>query len=379
MKFLRRRNLYFYMCILLSCDGIIVATTGLQQPSMCSIVTGANGYLGRAVVHELLQRDGDQDIYCLVRPQRVPEEELYWAQCQQQYSSKHNDCVIVRVLPYDMLDGGISFGKALETITHYPPQTRRFVYHIASVFGPTSDHRQTAIDNVQGTVDLVYALAKAKSSTIDSSNWKLILTSSMAAVRGTGQIPQNTKFYTSQDWNNVSRLGVSWGESYQWSKTESEKQAWELTKRFDIPMVALCPSFVFGPRTSTTTSSYSLQLVQQWLNGKSPVQSRLCVDVRDCAKAHVEAGLREHIQGRRYIVSTESRVSSQRIAALLQDICRQRALSAESDQIYYDPVFVGGAIAIGDKEVESTQLLKEDLGVTLRSVENTILDMVETF
>jgi nucleoside-diphosphate-sugar epimerase len=172
-----------------------------------SIVTGANGYVGREVVHVLLE-DEEQSVVCLVRSGRVDTERDYWKSCKN-----------VRVMPYDMVDGGKTITDALESCSSDGSE-EICVYHIASVFGPTEDHVQTANDNVQGTVDLVHALDKVPKA-------RLVLTSSMAAVRGTGQDPLNGKYYSHEDWNTKSKLGENWAASYQWSKAESEKQAWK--------------------------------------------------------------------------------------------------------------------------------------------------------
>jgi nucleoside-diphosphate-sugar epimerase len=329
------------------------------------VVTGANGYVGRAVVHSLLEQAGCQDIVCLVRAQRVSGEQEYWKAHQSPKTPS------IRVLPYDMLDAGKSLREALKLTSDGP----RCVYHVASVFGPTEDHKQTALDNVQGTEDLVRTLAE-----ID--NCKLVLTSSMAAVRGSGQEPSNGKYYTEADWNTQSELGANWGASYQWSKAESERRAWALCKEHNIPMVCLCPAFVFGPPVSYGADapggsvSYSLTLVNQWIHSESQVQSRLFVDLRDVAQAHVEAGTRADANGKRFIVSTEARVPSQEIASWLKEVCTKSS-SADPDKIHFDADYQGGFIPIGQREVEAAERLHNELGVALRPVKETMMDMTE--
>jgi nucleoside-diphosphate-sugar epimerase len=313
-----------------------------------SFVTGANGYVGREIVHELLK--SEEQIVCLVRKGRVNDEMNYW--------KDRSDCISVQ--PYDMLDGGKSLENALKTVH----EKECVVYHVASVFGPTEDHKQTALDNVKGTEDVLKCLAKFPNS-------KLVLTSSMAAVRGTGQEPKNKSCYSYVDWNTVSELGLNWGSSYQWSKAESEHRAWELAKEHNVPMVALCPSFIFGPSKdgSFESNSFSIQLVGQWIRGESQVQSRLCVDIRDVAKAHVAAGTRDSAVGQRYLVSTESRLPSNVLAEALKEV------STAPENITYDAVFDGGAIKIGDREVIATERLAEGLGVELTPADVTFRDM----
>merc|ERR1712232_612847 len=128
-----------------------------------------------------------------------------------------------------MLDGGKTLSDALNIAldSGNKNDVNLCVYHIASVFGPSEDHIKTAKDNVQGTKDLVRAVEKFS----ESNACRLVITSSMAAVRGSGQLPINGKYYTHHDWNTVSKLeDNNWGSSYQWSKAESERVAWELAK-----------------------------------------------------------------------------------------------------------------------------------------------------
>ncbi|KAG7350431.1 NAD-dependent epimerase/dehydratase [Nitzschia inconspicua] len=372
--------------LLISATVSFALTTNQESRSgnKVSIVTGANGYIGREVVNVLWNReikDGSiSTILCLVRPARVEQEIQFWNRYLQ---NQPNGCRL-EVLPYDMLDGGESILKALRfasTSKSLDSDGNKnidiCVYHIASVFGPSEDHVQTAKDNVQGTKDLFLAMAKIP-------NCRVVLTSSMAAVRGTGQEPLNGKFYTNQDWNSLSKLHeTNWGSSYQWSKAESEHIAWDLAKEFNIPMTSICPSFVFGPPTGTLSekcdkiplsSSYSIELVGQWVRGESPVQSRLCVDVRDVAKAHVAAGSLPNAIGERFLVSTEARVSSEKMAEALAKVCRETKLG-DPDAISFDGKFQGGAIPIGAQEVEASNRLQDILGVTLRPVEETIADM----
>jgi nucleoside-diphosphate-sugar epimerase len=319
-----------------------------------SVVTGANGYVGREVVKTLLQQDSEATVLCLVRPHRIEAEKKYWNSSQ------------IHVLPYDMNDGGATMVDALQQAKKINEQEPICVYHVASVFGPTEDPVQTALENVKGTEDLVRSL-----TTVEGC--RLVLTSSMAAVRGTGQEPLNGKYYTYQDWNTLSKLDANnWGSCYQWSKAESERRAWELAKSWNLPMSTICPSFVFGP--GSASSSFSVQLVDQWVHGRSAVQSRLCVDVRDVATAHVEAGTRAAAIGQRLLVSTEARVSSEATARVIKAVCREEQLG-DPEKIHFDANFQGGSIPIGEKEVDAAERLESLLGLKLRSVEETIGEM----
>merc|ERR1712029_217364 len=112
--------------------------------------------------------------------------------------------------------------------------------------------------------------------------------------------------------------------------------------------------------------------------GKSPVQSRLCVDVRDVARAHVAAGellrLPEVDDDRRYIISTEERLSSESTAKVLirgakraQEI-GEVSIDIDPSRITCDTQFTGGKILIGNREVEAAGRLERDLGLVCRPV-----------
>lgn len=331
---------------------------------------------------------------------------------QQKYQHQAGACVLV--LPYDMLDDGKTLMNAMELAIEKSSteECPLCIYHVASVFKPTPDPIRTAKDNVKSAECVISTLDKFRERH-PLIKPRVIITSSMAAVRATDQTPLNGKFYTYLDWNTLSKLCDNWGSCYQWSKAESERKSWEFvrecnekcaneetTQRSRIEMVALCPSFIFGPmaplpaimknanEATTISSSYSLSLIGQWLRGESPVQSRLCVDVRDVAKAHLAAGTKSNLPSddidRRYILSTERRLSSDATARALtrgvQGAVKNNPGGNDFDfrGIICDTQFTGGAIKIGEREVEASERLERDLGVVCRPVEETMQDMAET-
>lgn len=371
----------------------------------------------------------DETIICLVRPHRIKYEQAYW---NGHLQDTINNRVCIKVMPYNMLDGGTSLYEALQFGLRqhsYPEQQPReeeqveknsyecslCLYHVASTFGPTPNPIQTALDNVQSATDAFSSLCRLQSSFNEKGvlpKLRMVLTSSMAAVRATNQPPINGEYYTNRDWNNLSGLDENnWGSCYQWSKAESERQVLEMAGEWNecieeceagrcIEYVALCPSFVFGPppplptspivtsdnnpSCGDTSTSYSIELVKNWLYGKSEVQSRLCIDVRDVALAHVNAGTMDLSKSTkdkssanclRYILSTEKRLSSTKVAQALKSAIQMNK-GIDLSAIKCDTKFDGGAIKIGEKEVEASERLQE-LGVVCRSVEETMEDMAK--
>ena len=104
---------------------------GESNTSEVSIVTGANGFLGRHIVHQLLQQPKQQQVVCLVRSSRVSSETNYWQSLISKSLDKYNNPVLV--MPYDMIDGGVTLENAIRTFKGHPFT----VYHTASIFGPT--------------------------------------------------------------------------------------------------------------------------------------------------------------------------------------------------------------------------------------------------
>lgn len=342
--------------------GLLWNVSGFGVPKRF-VVTGASGYLGREIVNTILSDEqfNNAEILCLVRESRVEEECKYWG-------SKGT----VKVMKYDMLDGGESIGNALSCLFD-ESDDECCIFHVASVFTPTEEHEQMALDNVKGAEDLMRAVGKFNADKI-----RVLLTSSMAGVRSGGQTPKNGMFYTEQDWNTEAKLGANWGASYQWSKAESEKRAWEIAKEKEIHFTSLCPSFIFGPPSSPETSeSFSISTVSKWIFGETAVQSRLCVDVRDVAKAHVIAAAKKLTIGERIIVSTEVRIPSETMADELRLMATEMGIG-EPDKIYPDTIFDGGVIKIGSKEVECSERMETLLdGFKVRSVEETMRDMAK--
>ena len=107
-------------------------------------------------------------------------------------------------------------------------------------------------------------------------------------------------------------------------------------------------------------------------------QSRLVVDVRDAADAHIAAATLGggHMGGKRLITSCERRVPAAELADALRERLRARGWHDAAEQISADLAFDGGAIPIGDREVVAAAGMAE-LGVKCRPTEETLADMAE--
>ncbi|EKX41819.1 hypothetical protein GUITHDRAFT_153759 [Guillardia theta CCMP2712] len=210
---------------------------------------------------------------------------------------------------------------------------------------------------------------------------RVVLTSSVAALRGSGQKPRNGEFFTSDDWNTVSTKDGPGMEAYQYGKTQSEKEALQFGREHGIEVVSILPTFLLGPPRSSGVKSASLQQVRRWLRGEGKVQTRLICDVRDAARAHLAAAEMPGealSESRRFIVGQERRTSAEELRELLIRGCLDMSLPAPvspaDDWIFSEDLK-------GDKEVETSASLRA-LGIGsgaehLLPVAQTVGDMLK--
>ena len=302
-------------------------------------VTGANGYLGHEICWQAVQKG--HSVRAVVRSADRASPFL------------QNLC---EVMEADDLADAVQARAAAEDCDA--------VIHTASVFQPCDDMEQElVVPNLQLVEEMVCACA--------ASNARLVLTSSMAAVRGAGQEPTRAAHYTVHDWNTVSQRDGPGFAPYQFSKMWSEKRAWYLAREVGLELVTVCPSMILGPPRTVNSQAFSVKMVRGWLEGRSAVKSLLVCDVRDVACAHLQAAVVPNAANKRYIVSREARVPTQALA----DAMRQRVGDAAAASLRVDD---GGesdlAIRVGEREVDASSTLT-DLGVSCRPDEETVADM----
>lgn len=264
------------------------------------------------------------------------------------------------------------------------------VIHTAGVFRKV-DNMESELVSVN--IELVEQMVCACAAATQTGGARLVLTSSMAAVRGEGQPPSNGGWYTSRDWNTISMRDGPGFAPYQYSKMASERRAMELASEVGLELVCLCPGMILGPPRDPASTAFSVDMVRGWTKGDGPVRSLLVSDVRDVAKAHLNAAVRPGPLGQcRYIVACECRSpASSEADAVRRGLLRNPAealsvLQKKSDVELPDPSVVhaaegseagggNGAIPIGQKEVEAADALWSDLGVRCRPSAETLEDM----
>ncbi len=265
------------------------------------VVTGASGYAASWVVAELLSRGAT--VRATVRD---PNNQ---AKCQHLLDMAEALPGTLELVKADLLEPG-SFDDAIAGAG--------VVIHTASPFivGKIKNAQSQLIEPaVAGTKNVLGSVNKADSVE------RVVLTSSVAAVcgdaRDLAEAPQDR--LTEKDWNTTSSVEH---QPYSYSKTIAEKAAWDMQRaQSRWTMATINPAFILGPSKTPRADSESIKFVNDMLRGVFKMGAPpLCfgvVDVRDVAKAHVEAAIRPGAEGR-YILCSDSRTFLEMGQALRQ-------------------------------------------------------------
>ncbi|WP_018148947.1 SDR family oxidoreductase [Henriciella marina] len=172
-----------------------------------------------------------------------------------------------------------------------------YVQHVASPF-PTDAPKSADELIIPARDGALRVLRAAKAEGVK----RVVMTSSMAAI-GYGWGEKRPDTLTEVHWSNADNLKDN--TAYARSKTIAEKAAWDYVtgEGAGLELSVINPVAVLGPAMSKDVSS-SLQLVSQPLEGKLPAFPKLSfgiIDVRDVARAHIEAMLRPEANGERFI------------------------------------------------------------------------------
>ncbi|KAL6728819.1 hypothetical protein Aduo_010554 [Ancylostoma duodenale] len=203
-----------------------------------------------------------------------------------------------------------------------------YILHIASPFPIVAS--ETCIDiAVNGTLNVLRAAEKQPSVK------KVVLTSSCAAVNE-GH-PQD-RVFDETSWTDVLSPTV---EYYAKSKTLAEKAAWQfmdgIKEGNKFSLTCLNPTMVVGPLLINEEGA-SITLVRRFLNTEMPAVPQLnlaFVDVRDVAKAHIEAMRRPESDGERILITSQPSFWFRDIARILGKEFRHQGFWVPRYQVPY--------------------------------------------
>jgi len=227
---------------------------------MKTLVTGGSGFIGSAVVLELLRRG--QPVRALVRSRQHPGNLAG---------------VDVELVEGDLLDGD-SLRRALQGCDR--------VYHIAAVYANWLPDRNVMLrTNVQGTRNMLQAC-------LESGVERVVYTSSVAALGAHGKTPAN---------ENAQFNLAGTGDIYHLSKYQAEQVVLEFVSQ-GLPIVTVSPTNPVGPRDIKPTPTGAL--IVNMLKGRLPgyVEGGInVVDVEDVAAAHI-AAMEKGQPGEKYVL-----------------------------------------------------------------------------
>jgi dihydroflavonol-4-reductase len=252
-----------------------VTTEAQVAPTIC-VVTGASGFVAQHVIKMLL--DAGHTVRGTVR--------------------KPDDAKNAFLRSFKGAETRLSLHAAelSDSADHFRPivDGASFVFHIASPY--TMDYKNGQKELVEPAVQGTLAVLNAVVG-VDSVR-RVVLTSSVAAIL---DAPKAGHTYSEADWNTTFASG-----DYYRSKTEAEQAAWAHAKAHHIDLVTINPFMIVGP-TYADQHNTSNDLLVSLCDGSTPVVPPLqwgWVDVREVARAHLQAAFIPEASGR-YLIASE--------------------------------------------------------------------------
>ena len=228
------------------------------------LVTGANGHIGANVVRSLISQD--HQVKAFVR--------------------KESNTKGLEGLDIEYCYGDVMNLESLEEAV----VGCEAIIHLAAVYKTIAKTPEEIVEPaIEGAKNIFAAAHKAGIK-------RVVYTSSIASI---GFSYDRNKLLTGKDWNQDAQ------NPYYIAKTQSEKAAQELARKFDIHLVVICPAIVLGAYDYRITPSN--QIVMDWINGSGQtyIGGMNVVDVRDVADFHV-AALTKGENCARYIAGGEN-------------------------------------------------------------------------
>jgi nucleoside-diphosphate-sugar epimerase len=223
------------------------------------------------------------------------------------------------------------------------------------------------------------------SAALDGGVERVVMTSSVAAVRGSRPVTDATPL-TEDDWTDGNDTSKS---PYVRSKATAERAAWDHVDAAGARdrLAVINPGAIIGPVTSDDRS-FSLQMIERLFSGP-PIVPRLgfsVVDVRDVAEMHVLAMTEPAAGGERFI-ATDEFLWFKDVADILRDRLGERARKVPTrvapDALIkvvalFDPSAKSIVSDLGKKSVYSNEKARTVLGWEPRPAGDSIVDTAES-
>ncbi len=332
-----------------------------MQSEQTVLVTGGSGFLGGWCLVELLQRG--------YRTRTTVRNLAREAEVRANVGSQLDAGDRLTVLAADLTDDQ-GWSEAVDGCD--------YVLHVASPFPPAQpkDPDDLIVPARDGTLSVLRASMAAGVK-------RVVVTSSVAAVRNAGDGAAAGRELTEADWSDPDNPHLT---PYTRSKTIAERAAWDYMRGEEAEdrLVTVQPGAIIGPVLGGDRS-YSLQAVERMLTGKMPGLPRLgfsFIDVRDVAALEVDAMTAPDAAGQRLLAAGEFLWLSE-VAAILRDqlgsdarrVPRRRVPDVVVRAIaLFDPGVRSVVGELGQKTTYSLENAKRRVGWAPRPIEETIVD-----
>ncbi len=251
---------------------------------MNCFVTGASGFIGANLVHELVA--AGHRVSVLVRP-GSDQRGLEGVQCER-------------------VEGGVSDADKLKSAM----QGCDWCFHVAASYHLwLRDYRPMYAANVEGTRNVIQSAAKAGCS-------RIVYTSTVGCIGY--PVPVGGRINPSDEATPVSEHQMS--NHYKRSKWQAEQVAASLARE-GLPVIIVNPTAPVGPRDVKPTPTG--KVIVDFLNGEMPAYLDTglnWVHVRDVARGHILAATNGSI-GERYILGhTEGNWTMKEAFGVLEEL-----------------------------------------------------------
>lgn len=212
---------------------------------------------------------------------------------------------------------------------------------------------------------------------------RVVITSSFASIVDLNQGLRPGYTYSEKDWNPVdyetAKAAESGAVAYCASKVLAEKAAFEFVEKNkpNFSVSTICPPMVYGPASHTIESLEKLNTssadIYRLMNGSEktvPDTAFLAfADVRDVGEAHLKAYESEKAAGQRYFITSGNFTYQQVCDIIRADFPEKKSLVPEGN---------AGAPLPDCYSVDNSKA-RNELGITFRSLKETIDDQVKQF
>jgi len=242
------------------------------------LVTGANSFIGKHVISDLLKRD--YKVIATIRD--LKQSKTITSDIEKHLNKK----ITIDFFQSDLLndEGWDNAIKGSDV-----------VLHVASPFpfNPVEDEDELIKPAKEGTLRVLRSCLK-------NNVKRVILTSSNAAVYGGNE---HLDHFTEQTWTNLESKNIN---AYTKSKTIAEMEAWSFVKKNpSIKLTCINPVLVWGIGIGNHLNSASLTIFRKIMKKEVPILARVkmpIVDVRDVSLAHVTAIENPRSVGERFLL-----------------------------------------------------------------------------